>query len=135
MIPPYSVQVRFRDIDVLGHVNNAVYLSYLEMTRVYYLEKTLGQQWNYDKDGFLLARNEIDYLAPIFLYDKPQIEMFVTHIGNRSFTFGYEIKVEGKLVTKAKSVMVAWNNKEKCPISIPPKLLEVLSEHFERRAQ
>ena len=130
MIPPYQVQVRFRDIDLLGHVNNAVYLSYLEMTRVYYLEQLLGLQWDYTQDGFLLARNEIDYLKPILLYEKPEIRMFVEHIGNRSFTFGYEIKVDGELVTKAKSVMVAYNTALQQPIAIPPPLLEVLKSNF-----
>lgn len=128
MIQPFEIQVRFSDIDVMGHVNNAVYLSYFEMTRVHYLEQLLGEKWDYNTDGFLLARNEVDYLLPIFLHEKPQIKLFTEHIGNRSFTFGYEVMVNGVMKTKAKSVLVAFNNKEMKPIPIPDKLREALEK-------
>lgn len=130
MVEPLEIQVRFVDIDMLGHVNNAVYFSYLEMTRVHYLNKWLGENWDYTQDGFLLARNEMDYLKPIFLYDKPKIKMFVDHIGNRSFTLGYEITVDSKVVNRAKSIMVAWNNAKNTPIAIPEKLKEVLLQNL-----
>ncbi|MBU2020036.1 MAG: acyl-CoA thioesterase [Bacteroidetes bacterium] len=132
MIAPFEVQVRFVDIDLLGHVNNAVYFSYLEMTRVYYLEKLLGEQWDYTQDGFLLVRNEMDYLKPIFLYQTPKIRMFVEHIGRRSFTFGYEIIVENELVTKAKSVMVAWNISKNSAIEIPERLRVILESDLKK---
>ncbi|MCT4561680.1 MAG: acyl-CoA thioesterase [Crocinitomicaceae bacterium] len=128
MIKPFEIQVRFADIDVMGHVNNAVYLSYLEMTRVYYLEQLLGEKWDYNTDGFLLARNEVDYIKPILLHQKPKIRLYTDHIGNRSFTFGYEITVNEEVMTKAKSVLVAFNNKEQKPIAIPDKLREALEK-------
>ncbi len=135
MIPSFKVQVRFADIDVMGHVNNAVYLSYFEMTRVYYLEKLLGEKWDYSRDGFLLARNEIDYLRPILLHDQPEIFLYVDKIGNRSFTFAYEVLVNQNIVTKGKSVMVAWNNADQSPIAIPSKLREILETKIEKYEQ
>ena len=65
MISPAQIQIRFADIDVMGHVNNAVYLSYFEMARVHYFKQILGEEWDWNSDGILLARNEIDYLSPI----------------------------------------------------------------------
>ncbi len=128
---PFQIQVRFADIDLMKHVNNSVYLSYFEMTRVHYFERLLGAKWDYENDGFLLARNELDYIKPIFLHDKPQIKMFTVKMGNKSFTLGYEIYVRGELCTKGLSVMVGFSAKKNTSIPIPPKMreaLEVLQE-------
>lgn len=45
MIKPVEIQVRFADLDVMGHVNNSVYLSYFEMARVHYFGELLGYNW------------------------------------------------------------------------------------------
>lgn len=126
MIAPFEIQVRFADIDVMGHVNNSVYLSYFEMTRVHYFEQLLGQKWDYKTNGFLLARNEIDYIRPIFLTDQPQITMKTIHLGNKSFTLGYEIHVEGQLCTKGMSVMVGFNSNKNESIPIPDAMRSAL---------
>ena len=119
---PFEIQVRFADIDMMGHANNAVYLSYFEMTRVYYMEKLLGSKWDYQKDGFLLARNEIDYIKPIFLHDAPQIELKTKNLGNKSFTFTYTIRVNGEVRTKGLSVMVCYDTRANKTIPIPEKM-------------
>ncbi len=124
---PFKVQVRFADIDVMGHVNNAVYLSYFEMTRVHYFEHLLGSKWDYNKDGFLLARNEVDYILPIFLTDKPIIKMTTKNLGNKSFTFCYEIYVQEELRTKGLSVMVGYDSVNGKTIEIPAKMREALN--------
>ncbi|MFT7344462.1 MAG: acyl-CoA thioester hydrolase [Lentimonas sp.] len=126
MIKPFELQLRFRDLDLMGHVNNSVYLSFFEMTRVYYFEELLGRAWDYKKEGFLLAKNEVEYFKPIFLRDKPKIHMNTTHVGNKSFTLGYEIYVESVLVTKGSSIMVAFDSVENKSIPIPLKLKETL---------
>jgi acyl-CoA thioester hydrolase len=71
MIKPAKIQVRFSDIDVMGHVNNAVYLSYFEMTRVHYFRELLGLEWDWKSHGILLVRNEIDYIKPILIQHVP----------------------------------------------------------------
>jgi acyl-CoA thioester hydrolase len=106
----------------MGHVNNAVYLSYFEYTRVYYFEKLLGQNWDWKNNGTLLIKNEVEYLKPILLSDKPQIEMFIGKIGNKSFTFHYETRVNGILYTKALSIMVSYNQFDKKTIQIPDEM-------------
>lgn len=123
-ISPFEIQVRFADIDMMGHVNNSVYLSYFEMTRVHYLEKLLGRKWDYTREGFLLARNEIDYIKPLFLHEQPKIYLRTENLGNKSFTFTYEILVDGELRTKGLSVMVAFDSQTKTTIAIPEKMRE-----------
>ena len=122
MISPAQIQIRFADIDVMGHVNNAVYLSYFEMARVHYFKQILGEEWDWNSDGILLVRNEIDYLAPIFLHDSPEVSISVEHIGSKSFTLNYLITVKERIVTKGKSVMVSFNNVNNCTQLIPEKM-------------
>ncbi|MFN4071655.1 MAG: acyl-CoA thioesterase, partial [Thermus caldifontis] len=57
------IQVRFRDLDALGHVNNAVYLTYFEVARAAYFQR-LKEDW-LEKGHFILARAEVDFLRPI----------------------------------------------------------------------
>ena len=123
---PIEIQVRFSDIDLMGHVNNSIYLSYFEMTRVHYFKKLLGAKWHFNKDGFILARNEIDYIQPVLLTDKPIILMKTEKIGNKSFTFSYEIQVDGVVYTKGISVMVSFDSLQNASIPIPAKMREAL---------
>ena len=128
MISPAKIQVRFADLDVMGHVNNAVYLSYFETARVHYFKEILGSDWDWQKDGILLVRNEIDYLAPILLHDSPYVYIQIEHIGSKSFTLNYEVKVKSKVVTTGKSVMVCFNNLINQTQTIPEKMKNRLLE-------
>lgn len=107
------ITIRFRDTDTMGHVNNAVYLSYFELARMDYFDKMMDSRWDWTKDGIILARNEIDYLAPIFLLDKIHIETEVVHVGNSSFTMAYQIFKETpegpQCCTRAKATLVCYD--------------------------
>ena len=127
-IRPAEIQVRFADLDVLGHVNNSIYLSYFEMTRVHYFRELLGESWDWKKNGLLLVRNEIDYLIPILLHQKPIISMRLLEIGNKSFKLGYEIFVEEKLHTTGCSVMVCYDSVTKRTIHVPNEMKEAFNK-------
>jgi acyl-CoA thioester hydrolase len=81
------VQLRFSDIDRLDHVNNACYHNYCELGRVTYFEQVLEGAVNWDKQGFILARTEIDHEEPLFLNDEVRCYTRVSRIGNKSVTF------------------------------------------------
>ncbi|MFM7645034.1 MAG: acyl-CoA thioesterase [Sphingomonadales bacterium] len=123
---PASIQVRLTDIDILGHVNNAIYLSYFEMTRIHYFNQLVGPDWDWMENGVVLVQNEVNYLLPIFLYDAPQIHMHCIHIGNKSFTLGYEVFVNGQLKTTGKSILVGFNSKKHQSIEIPEDMRTAL---------
>ena len=122
MIEPVQIQIRFADIDSMGHVNNAVYLSYFEFTRVYYFNKILGKNWDWESKGIILANTELSFIKPIKLNDEAFIEMEIGNIGTKSFTFHYNIKVDGQLTTKGSSTLVAFNTKLQESITIPSKM-------------
>jgi len=126
-IKPAEIQVRFADLDVLGHVNNSIYLSYFEMTRVHYFKELLGDSWDWKKNGVLLVRNEIDYIEPILLHQKPYVSMNLIEIGNKSFKLGYEIFVDEKIHTKGCSVMVCYDSVTNQTISVPIEMKKALN--------
>ena len=122
MIEPVQIQIRFADIDSMGHVNNAVYLSYFEFTRVYYFNKLLCKNWDWETKGIILAHTELSFIKPIQLNDRAFIEMTIGNIGNKSFTFHYTVSVDGQITTKGSSTLVAFNTRLQQSISIPAEM-------------
>lgn len=126
MIYPAKIQVRFSDLDIMGHVNNSVYLSYFEYTRVHYFGQLLGRNWDWNREGVLLVKNEVEYKKPVLLSDEPEISMKTESVGNKSFTLVYEVKVNGEITTTGRSVLVCFNGREHKTIEIPEKIREAL---------
>jgi acyl-CoA thioester hydrolase len=126
MIKPARIHVRFSDLDLLGHVNNTIYLSYFEIARVHYFGKLIGKDWNWKKYGVVLVKNEVEYLKPVLLNDKPYIEIKTTHLGNKSFTLSYELTVDGVIYTKGSSTLVCFDSTRNETISIPEVMREGL---------
>ncbi|HXS99543.1 MAG TPA: thioesterase family protein [Elusimicrobiota bacterium] len=105
-----DVQVRFSDTDALGHVNNAVYLSYLESARVDYLRELLGAR-KIEELGVIIARVEIDYKSPAFHHETMRVGCRVEEIGGSSIKMDYRVEDRdtGRLVALAKSVLVTYD--------------------------
>jgi acyl-CoA thioester hydrolase len=121
-----EIQVRFSDLDVMGHVNNAVYLSYFEMARIAYFTPVMGVEWDWQKFGVLLKYNTIEYHRPVLLHDTPKIFIFIETIGTKSFTLGYQLKVKDLVCTTGSSVMVCYDSEVKKTIVIPEKMKDAL---------
>lgn len=121
-----KIQVRFSDLDVMGHVNNSVYLSYFEYARVQYFAKLLGTNWDWKKNGVLLVRNEVDYHRPVLLTDVPEVFVFVDSVGSKSFTLSYEVKVKDVLTTTGKSVLVSFDSIQNSSIEVPTEMRNIL---------
>jgi len=95
----------------MGHVNNAVYATYLEFARFDWSRKCLGVK-SLEDFPFILARVEIDYRQPITVQSQPIVALWVTDIGSSSWTFGYRISDAadpGTTYADARSVQVAYN--------------------------
>ena len=103
------VEVRFRDCDPMGHVNNAVYLTYLELARFAYWEAAdIGRLAG--EVSYIIARVEIDFRSPATTGQVLDVAIAVTGLGRTSFSMGYEIRDEdGRLVAAAKSVQAAYD--------------------------
>jgi acyl-CoA thioester hydrolase len=114
MAPPWrfehEVEVRFRDCDPMGHVNNAVYLTYLELARFAWWRNTVGSS-GLEEHSFIIARVEIDYRKPALPGDRLVVRIRVHAIGRSSFTLAYEITHARtrELIAEARSVQVAYD--------------------------
>lgn len=125
-----KIQVRFSDIDVMGHVNNAVYLSYFEIARVIFFSKLLGENWNWKKDGVLLRKNEVEYIKPVHLNEVPEIFIYTKKLGTKSFTLEYDLVVNNEIRTTGSSVLVTFDSELNTSKEIPIKMKEVLKQLF-----
>ena len=128
MIPPLKLQIRFADLDILGHVNNSIYLTYFELARLHYFRFLVGDHWDWKKDGMVLVKNEVEYLKPVLVTDNPEIELMLANIGTKSFTLYYELTVKGVLYTKGISVQVCYDSISGQSIPIPRQMLEALNK-------
>lgn len=101
------IKIRWRDIDAYGHVNNAVYLNYLEEARDAFVQKVLGSVAN--TWDFVLARVAIDYRVELTQDDTEVLVRCRLHsIGRASVRTREEIaKLDGTLSAEAESVVVA----------------------------
>ncbi len=116
-------RVRFRDCDSLGHVNNAVYLTYLEEARVA-LREQFGLTWT----EMILARCEIDFRDQVSVGEEVEVIVWPTRVGNKSFDLGYELKVGDRVVATAKTVLVAFDYEQNESRPLPEAWRKLLSE-------
>ncbi|MFZ0325007.1 MAG: thioesterase family protein [Actinomycetes bacterium] len=109
----YECSLRWSDMDAYGHVNNVVFLTYLEEARVDMLFVNAGSDAATEKlaSGIVVARHEIDYTAPLVFRPEPvPIDVWVERLGNASFTLGYEVRDDaGPVYVRASSVMVPYD--------------------------
>jgi acyl-CoA thioester hydrolase len=119
-------QVRFRDLDPMGHVNNAVFLTYLEQARIAFFEQQ-GLSVELADMNLVVARVEIDFRAPVRLGREVEIAVRAGRFGTKSFDFEYELTVDGEIVAEAKSVQVAYDYGRGEAVAIPADWREKLS--------
>ena len=116
-------RVRYRDLDAFGHVNNAVYLTYLEETRNAFLAH-LGLVRDVADIRMILARTEVDFRSPLRLGEEVAIGVRPGRLGTKSFDLEYELHAGGRLVAEAKAVLVAYDYEESAPIPVPDEWRE-----------
>jgi len=109
--------VRFRDLDAMGHVNNAVFLTYIESARFAFLHHRGAA--TPDSMPIIVARIEIDFRAPVGLGDEVEISVHASRFGEKSFDLDYVLRVGGKIVAEARSVLVGYDYGTGETIAIP----------------
>jgi len=118
--------VRFRDLDPMGHVNNAVFLTYIESARAAFLQH-VGAVRELGDLEIIVARVEIDFRAPVGFGDVVDVSARVVRFGEKSFDLEHELRVAGKLVAEARTVLVAYDYEKHAPVEIPADWREKLA--------
>jgi len=78
------LQIRFNDVDVMGHVNNSVYQNYFDVARLRYFEDIFGYRMNWYENALVLVHIEIDFLKSVEMYDHVKALTKVYQLGNKS---------------------------------------------------
>ena len=114
------IDVRFRDIDAFGHVNNAVVSSYVELARVRYLVEVLQVQ-PIGVMPLILAHISIDYLSPILFEDVVEVGSRVDWLGTSSIgmSHGLTAVADGRELARSGSVLVTYDYEQNRPMPVP----------------
>lgn len=116
-----SLDVRWRDLDALSHVNNAVYFTYLEHARVNYLRHLGLAGDDPSRIGIIMAEAQCSYRSPLRLGEHVTVHVRVAELRNSSFSFEYEITgADGRLAATAATVQVCYDYDAARPVRIPP---------------
>lgn len=119
------IQIRFADTDMLGHVNNANYLTYMELARMSYFNEVVNDAVDWNKEGVILAKSVIDYRRPILLEDILHVHLCVDHISSKSFNFSYRFVVskegEEMVYAEGSTIMVCFDYQLNKSIVMPDK--------------
>ena len=85
------IRVRFRDLDAFGHVNNAVFFTYMEMARTDYFERLGLLKGDFPAVFFIIAEATCQFKAPVQMHTQLIVKTRVANIGNSSFSMEYEL--------------------------------------------
>jgi len=118
--------VRYRDADAFGHVNNAVYLTYLEQARNAYL-RDLGLVRGVKDITMILARVEIDFRSQLEVDELVEVAVRPSRLGTKSFELEYELRSGGRLVAEARTVLVGFDYARNATAPIPERWRRALA--------
>jgi acyl-CoA thioester hydrolase len=126
-----DLPVQFRDIDVMGHVNNATYLQYMETARVE-LARKLGQVREGFRAGFIVASARCEFKKPIRDERRITVSVWVSRIGERSWDLDYSIRGPRKAeYAIGRTTQVAYDYKTRTAVQISGKLKRKLAKYVE----
>ena len=114
-----TIELRFSDLDLYGHVNSVVYFSYLETARVR-LFSDFFREMTEQGIFIVVARAECDFRVPIMLEDQLVVTVWVDRLGSSSFDLRYRLH-NGKDTTyaNARTTMVCFDNINKVTVAVP----------------
>ena len=138
----HEVEVRLSDTDAMGHVNNARYLTYVEIARVAYYERVTGNPLPIGahgaEEGMILAEIRMTYRSPAFYGETLTVETRVERIGRSSFGMVHRITAPesrygpARLIAVADSTLVSYDYPDERPIPVPDEWRSAMRE-FEGR--
>jgi len=114
------IQVRFSDVDRMGHVSNTVYQNYFDSGKVHYFDQVMPDL-DFITIGVVGASIHIDYLKPIFMKTRIWVKSRVASLGHKSFTMEHQLVNEesGQVMATCTAVMVCYAIQEQVSIPVP----------------
>jgi acyl-CoA thioester hydrolase len=124
----WSQPVVLRDLDTFGHVNNAVYLTYVENGRVDYFRQVLGVTRPLDLNN-IIASVTLNFRSQASYGDTLEVGVRTDRIGSKSLTIQHEIRTDdGRIVADASTIQVAFDYERGETIPVPDEWRRILAE-------
>ena len=129
-----DLQVRFNDIDILGHLNNTVYFSFFDTGKAYFFEKALGGKMEWRKVECVIANVDCAYVSPIYFGDEIEVWSRCAHIGEKSFVLQQMIvdKKTHDLKAAANTVMVSIDPETMETVPVPGHYREAMEKSMKK---
>jgi acyl-CoA thioester hydrolase len=126
----YEIKIPFCDLDAMGHVNNASFITYLETTRTEFYSEAFNIT-KYQDFQFILGDIYCRYLSPAYMNENLVISLCVGEIGSRSFKFEYLIseKTTGRIVCEARTTQIMFDYKNQKTFQIPDDVKNILKKY------
>jgi acyl-CoA thioester hydrolase len=118
------IQLRFKDGDIMGHVNNANHLTYIELARIKYFEEVVGSDASWSQQqGIILAHVSIDYKQPLFIRDNVFVYTRCSRLGKKSIELSWVIVREKsgaeEIIAQGIAVLVCYDYTENKTVEVP----------------
>lgn len=130
------VQIRFNDIDILGHLNNVVYLEFMDLGKINYFRQFMPEgHFNWESLGLVIANINIDYVTPTFIHDSLDVLTAVERIGTKSLVLAQRIvdRNTGEVKAKARVTMVCYSTRTGRTEEISPEWRSTLEKYEGRK--
>ncbi|MDR1810535.1 MAG: acyl-CoA thioesterase [Prevotella sp.] len=116
------IQIRFNDIDAIGHINNNVYFSYFDLGKVSYFEDIKASYVSWIEGIVVLAHLEVDFLSPIYYKEPLAVDTKALKVGTKSITLLQQLRNVKTQEVKCRctSVIVAYDANLQASMDIPP---------------
>ncbi|KPC62614.1 acyl-CoA thioesterase [Streptomyces chattanoogensis] len=133
----YPCPLRWADADAYGHINNALYLRYMEEARTRMFQEVLpADEEGRRQNAFVVSRSVIDYRAPLRYRDEPvDVHVWVAKSGAATFELAYEIRDADQLYAEATTTIVAYNLDAARPRRLSDPERAFLARHTQPRSR
>lgn len=115
------IQIRFNDVDSIGHINNNIYFSYFDLGKINYFENLKASYVSWIDGIIVIARIEVDFIAPVFYKEDIVVDTKIVRVGNKSVTLLQQIRnsLTNEIKCRCSSVVVTYNPKELVAMKVP----------------
>lgn len=128
------VQIRFNDVDMLGHLNNSIYFSFMDLAKTRYFQAVLGPEVDFSTFGVVIVNVNCNFCKQTFFDDELEVETAVVHIGNKSLRLQQQVygTTHHDVRCSCTTVMSGFNPADGSSAPISPQWREAISK-FEQR--
>lgn len=129
------LQMRFNDIDMLGHLNNSVYLTFMDLAKTRYFQAVLGDKLRWGEIGVVIVNINCDFCAPTFFDDVIEVETAVVAVGEKSLTLEQRVYSpdDERVRCRCRTIMSGFNTKTLKSEPISDEWREALEKYEDRK--